>query len=317
MTHSGVDTLSLAFEPLTDRPFARVREVGYRHAAGGAYLCDVRGPGDERVLVWPQHGLVAVEGRMSAMLHRDESDHELAPARRLEEAETAAEEVLGHVLDYRPCGQTIVQGRRYDLAAEHTFEDGADGLAFLRTIGGMCPARMRLTHERGADGQVQTVYVRTARAGVVQQRFYDKGVESGSHPPGERIRAESQVRPVKSKRMSPGAIGRSDLRSQFIRRMEPYVKQSADIIAAGPEAAVEQLAGRAAREEITMARAERMTGSLIFLERYGRSIYGTQQGQRRLRDLRDAGIALEHELPPDRVVPVGQLLREMVEEFGP
>ncbi len=269
------------------------------------------------MMLWPQNGLVAVEGRMSAMLSRDGDDHELAPARRLMEAEKAAEEVLGDVLDYRPCGHTIVEGRRYDLAAELNFDQGADGLAFLRTIGGMCPARMRLSHERGPDGQLQTVYVRTARAGVIQQRFYDKGVESGSHPAGQRIRAESQMRPVKSKRQSLGAIGRSDLRSQFIRRMDAYVKPEHDVIAAGPDAALEHLVGQFARDELSAARTERLVGSLAILEKYGRAVYDDRQGRRRLQALRQAGVALEHELPPDRVVPVGKLLREMVEEFGP
>ncbi len=309
--------MSLGFRPLTEEPYERLREVGYVHGPGGGYIAHGRGPGDERVLAWPQHNLVAVEGRMGAMLSGDPADHDLVSSRRFGESERAAEDVLEAVLGYRPCGQTIVETRRYDLAGELNFERGDDGLAFLRTMGAMCPSRMRLTQERGVDGQVQTVYVRTPRAGVIQQRFYDKGVESGSHPAGQRVRIESQLRPVKAKRLSPGAVGRSDLRSDFIRRMEPYVTQNEGLVAAGSTAAADELLGRVARDELSMAKAERMLGSLVVLERHGRGIYSTQQGQRRLRALRTSGVALEHELPEDRVVPVGQLLRDLVADFAP
>jgi hypothetical protein len=66
-----------------------------------------------------------------------------------------------------------------------------------------------------------------------------------------------------------------------------------------------------------MAKAERLLGSLVVLRRHGRGIYDERQGQRRLKSLRESGVALEHELPPDRVVPVGALLRDLVEEFAP
>jgi hypothetical protein len=89
------------------------------------------------------------------------------------------------------------------------------------------------------------------------------------------------------------------------------------VIAAGTEATIEHLAGAAARGELSMAKAERMVGSVMFLKAYGRALYpDVQQQQRRLRGLRDAGVALDRELPADRVVPVGQLLRESMEAFG-
>ncbi len=89
-----------------------------------------------------------------------------------------------------------------------------------------------------------------------------------------------------------------------------------NLVAAGSTAALDELLGRVAREELTMARAERLAGSLAILRVHGRTIYTEQQGQRRLRALREAGIALEIELPADRTVPVGELLRQAMKDFS-
>jgi hypothetical protein len=313
---SGVDTLSLAWRPHTDHPFDAMREVGFTYGPSGSMICSERGPGDERIVAFPTHGVLAIEGRLGATLNRDPDDHELVPARFARDAEQAGEQLLHDVLAYRPDGQTICEVRRFDLATELRFDQGADGIAFLRTLGGMHPARTRTTLEVANDGRVETVYVRTPKRGDVLQRLYDKGVEAASNPPGERIRLESQQRPSKRERVSPGALGRLDLRSHFIRRMEPYVKNGNDLVTAGSEAAVDELLGRVARDELTLARAERLIGSLAVLRIHGRAIYDERQGRRRLQSLREAGVALEDELPPDRVVPVGQLLRDAVQEFA-
>jgi hypothetical protein len=206
--------------------------------------------------------------------------------------------------------------RRFDLAHEFSFDTGPEGLAFLRTLAGMCPPRRKLDVVTGPDGQPQTVYVRQAKSFVVTERAYDKGVESGSHPPGRRIRYEAQRRPVKSGRMTPQTVASADLRSEFGRSLRPYVNGNESLVAAGPSATVELLMGQVARGELSMTRAERMIGSVEVLRRFGRAVYpDVQQQQRRLRSLRDAGVSLEEELPAAAVVPVGRLLADAVESF--
>lgn len=313
----GVDTVSLAWRPRTEAVFDRFRQEPHRYGPAGSLILNERGPGDERLILFPGHGVLTMEGRLGAILARDERNHDLVPSERVRACETACERVLGDVLAYRPDDHTICEVRRYDLASELRFEDGREGLAMLRTLAGMCPPGARTTIER-RDGQDMTVYVRTPKRGVVLQRFYDKGLESGSDAPGRRIRLEAQLRPPKSKRLAPETLARLDLRSHFIGRMASYVNDTnaSGVVAAGSEAAVDTLVGQVARDELSMAKAERLVGSLTLLRRHGRAIYEDRQGRRRLADLRAAGVALEHELPPDRVVPVGELLRQAMEDFS-
>lgn len=316
MTTCGVDTVSVGWRPRTEDAFDELRRVGFRYGPAGGLICQERGPADERILAWPAHGLLTVEGRMGAILAKDRHNHDLVPAAGLDKIERATEAVLRSVLGFRPDQHTICEMRRYDLAGELAFDDPGDGLAMLRTLGAMCPSRARMTLERSADGQVMTAYVRTPKRGEVQQRFYDKGLEAGTHPPGHRIRLESQLRPPKHKRMAPTTLGRLDLRSHFIRRMESFMHTSDGVVAAGDRAAATELLGRVARGELSMAKAERLIGSVTVLGLHGRAVYDQRQGQRRLKALRDEGVALENHLPPDRVVPVGALLRDLVEGFN-
>jgi hypothetical protein len=218
--------------------------------------------------------------------------------------------------DLRPAGDVANVERRYDLAHEFEFSEPSEGFAFLRTLAGMCPPRRVLDTYTGADGQPQTVYVRQPRSGIVTERCYDKGRESSSHAPGLRIRYEAQRRPKKPERMTPLAFSRVDLSPDFGRSIRPYMEGGESVIAAGTEASIEHLVGAAARGEISIAKAERMIGTVAILKQYGRAVYGDdRKSRRRLQGLREAGVALDRELPADRVVPVGQLLRESMEAF--
>jgi hypothetical protein len=150
---------------------------------------------------------------------------------------------------------------------------------------------------------------------VVTERIYDKGVESGSHAPGERIRLEAQRRPPKSQRVRPVHLANMDMSAEFGRSLIPYLGAE-NVTAAGADAATAHLAGMAARDEISIAKAERLVGTVAFLREYGRAVYpDVQQQQRRLRGLREAGISLDEQLPPGAAVPVGELLRNAVESF--
>ena len=205
--------------------------------------------------------------------------------------------------------------RRFDLAHELEFENFRDGLSFLRTAAGLNPPR-RMTVPYIKGGTIQTVYYRLPKSGVVDARLYDKGVESGSHRAGERIRIEAQRRPAKSQRFAPEVLAADvDLGAEFGRSIIPQLA-SEELVSAGTGAAFEHLVQQAASGEIGDAKAERLIGTLAIMQRYGRSYYSEPWKQRRrLADLRDAGIALDDVLPSDRIVPVGQLLRDAVESF--
>lgn len=310
---SGVDTCSIAFRPSaqdwSDLLFAKP----HRPTAAGGVIFDEPGPGGTKLGAYGR-GLVFWEGRADALLTDRATSWGLRPAADLPMVETIARAAFG-VLAGEPL-EAAAEVRRFDLAHEFEFEDGRDGLAFLRTVAGMCPPRRKLDVWKGQDGQPQTVYVRQARSGVVTERLYDKGVESGSHRPGERLRYEAQRRPLKSKRFEPAVLATVDLGAEYGRSINAYMGTGENVVAAGPNATVEHLARAAARGDISIAKAERMVGTVALLREYGRSIYGDERkARRRLQGLREAGVALDEELPADRVVPVGQLLRDSVEAF--
>ena len=308
----------MAFRPTSQDWTDLLLSQPHRPAAGGGVVFREPGPGQTKLGAHGR-GLIWWEGRLDALLTDSESGWTLRPVRDVVAARNmaaAAFDVLAGepVSDYelRPQGEV----RRFDLAHEFEFEEGRDGLAFLRTVAGMCPSRRKLDVWKGSDGQPQTVYVRQAVSGVVTERLYDKGVESGSHRPGERLRYEAQRRFPKSSRYTPETLATLDLADEYGRSLKTYLRGGENVIAAGPKATVRELAGKAARGELSMTKAERLVGSVEFLREFGRAVYADERtARRRVQWLREAGIALEDELPSDRVVPVGQLLRESMDSF--
>lgn len=318
MTASGLDTCSIAFRVGSQDWGDLLLTKPHKRTAGGGVVFMEPGPGKTKLGAFGR-GLVWWEGRLDALLSDSQAGWNLRPASDLPVAQEVVAAAFGCLagepIDYALHG-VRPEVRRFDLAHEFRFDDGRDGLAFLRTVAGMCPARRKLDVVKGQDGQPQTVYIRQAKSFVVTERLYDKGVESGSHAPGERLRYEAQRRPPKSDRQTPSVLAETDLGAEYGRSITTYMEGSHDVIAAGPDATVAHLAGAVARGELSIAKAERMVGTVALLREYGRAVYGDERkARRRLQGLREAGVALDAELPPDRTVPVGQLLRRSMESF--
>jgi hypothetical protein len=318
---SGLDTTSFAFRGLSSKVVDAFMAKPHRSSAGGSLVTDERGEDGGRLLYWPGHDVMAYESRLGALLAGSGANHELVRAERVPTGAVSARAMASELIGADPGAR--VEVRRFDLAVELRFENAAEGHVFLRTLGGMCPARHRVTHERDAAGLLMTVYHRTERAGVVKLRAYDKGRESGSDPPGRRVRIERQNRPPKSARFSPDVFAKLDLRGTFASTMSHYLKAE-KVVAAGVDGAVSQLVAKAVRGEISPAKAERLAGSIAFLRYGGRAVYdrpgdarktNLKRSSARLAKLRQAGIALEDELPAESVVPVSELVRQAVEEF--
>lgn len=319
---SGVDTVSYAFRQKDERALSAFRATAHRGGAAGALITDERGPDGGRVMSWPGHGLLVHESRLGALLAGDGDDHSLVAARELVAGATAARYAIADVIGEDP--GSAVEVRRFDLASELRFGAGPDGLAFLDSLVGICPARARVDVVRGDDHHAQTVYVKTAKRGVVLSRVYDKGRESGTDPPGERIRIESQNRPPKARRYSPEVLSQLDLSSTFGRTMTAYLDAD-EVVAAGPTAAVGQLLSLAHRGDLTFARAQSLIGAVAILQYAGRAGYhdpgvstkeNNRRSSRRLKGLRDAGITLDAELPAEALVPTSKLLRDAIAEFS-
>jgi hypothetical protein len=322
---SGLDTLSIAFRRPTQEWSDLALSKPHVPTGRGGAIFRQPGPGNTKLGCFGR-GLFYWEGRTDALLTGTEASWDLRrPSDVLAARDAAAAafaSLVGRPIDFAPdpkgdpTAGHLGEVRRFDLAHEFRFLDGRDGLAFLATLAGMCPPRRKIDVVKGQDGHPQTVYVRQAKSFVVTERAYDKGVESGSHAPGERIRYEAQRRPVKTDRMTAWKFATADLAPEYGRSINSYMEGSENVIAAGPDATVAHLATAAAKGDISLAKAERMIGTVALLREYGRAVYpDVQQQQRRLRGLRDVGVALDQALPADRVVPVGQLLRESVEAF--
>ena len=325
VTATGVDSVSFAFRPEGRGLFSVVdafRRQPHRHGPAGSLIAEQRSVDGGRLLLFPARGVLAVESRLAALLAANPDDHGLCSVSSLPSGAEVARRALGTHLDHDLVGEHV-EVRRIDLASELRFGAAPDGLAFLRSVAALAPARMITDTYRAVDGSVMTVYARTPGRGVVTARIYDKGRESGSDPPGRRVRIESQIRPVKSQRQSPDVVASLDLSERFGRTMKPYLSEN-ELVVAGPDGAVADLAAKAINGEMTHARAERLIGSVALLKYGGRAVYDSvetgrkvndRRSSRRLKALRDAGVVLSDELPPASVVPVSALLRDAIERF--
>jgi hypothetical protein len=311
----GLDTVSLAWRGQgSSRLMSTVLDRPSFRSGRGVVLADTP-PSGMRVMAWPEHGLVAAEGRLGAILDDDRRSYRLAPTASLLDAERAMRAQMLELTGHQPDGDDDCEVRRYDLTSEAHFDHPAEGRAFLRALGGMCPPRYKLMKVEVAEG-VETVYVITPKRARKIARAYDKGVESGSHPAGERVRFEAQLRPPTAQRHRPAVLARRDLRRDFGRTLAPFLVGS-EITVSTPDTAVRHLAGQMLEGKLRPARAERLVGSIGLLRAFGRAIYGDDAtSARRLRQLREAGVVLDDALPDDAQVPVSKLLSEMVDAWS-
>jgi hypothetical protein len=304
----GVDTVKYRFRPSGEDVFDGLLRQPHRWAAGAAVLQEK--PAGMSVTV--HGGVVGVEGRLDPLLTGCKETFDLRPASDVRVGESVARSMIeglaGVPLDGGRGSYCDAEIGRLDLAHEFEFEEQGDGLAFLGAVAALHPPRRKTNVWRADDGTVQTVYFRTPRAGVVRERVYDKGVESGSHAAGLRVRFESELRFAKRK----APLARSSFGGDWAARhyggaVVGYTHTES--VAVGRRQAEQQLLAAVGREELTMAKAERMLGTLTVLESFGRGAYADRQGRRRLADFRRHGVSPESAVGPDRIVPVGQLLK--------
>lgn len=280
-------------------PFARGRLVLDRSPAGA------------RVMAWPEFGVVKLECRLGALIDGTAESHRLGTRDELRQVGDVAAGELATLVGARPDTRAVQVGR-LDLVTERDFADGRDGMQLLRAMRSLCPPRCKL--DVIADqGRVETVSVLRGRRKIF--RAYDKGVEARTHAPGERVRFEAQVRRAKSARQGPNATATGDLRAAFGRTIEPFM-EGAPVTVTSPSGVSDQLVSKVVAGELSIARAERLAGAADFLRRYGRAIYGEDwRSARRLKELREVGIAVDDELPEGATVPVSHLLSSALEAW--
>jgi hypothetical protein len=311
----GVDTVAFRFRPGWPEFTDRLLRAPHR-TTGGTVIFDEKPGGIVTAVI---QGVIRVEGRLDPLLTGDREAWGLRTPADVRTGAQAALRLVEHLAGTGMSGPrdnyfSEAEVARLDLAHEFQFDEPADGLTFLGALGSMLPAKRKTDVWRASDGTVQTVYFRSAGRGVVLERCYDKGVESGSHAAGRRVRFEAQRRLPKAKAVHPRSVPFLDLAGQFGATVEPYA--NAEAVHSGPDQARSHLLELVARGELSMCVAERLCGTIDVLHHFGRGVYADSTGRRRLAQLRKLGITPESVLPADRVVPVGSLLRAAVESWS-
>lgn len=268
-----------------------------------------------RVSAWPEFGVVKLECRLGALIDNSRESHRLGTRDDMRAGASAAvdqlREHLGHVPDTKAVGVS-----RMDLVTERDFEQPADGLQLLRAMKALCPPGYKVRAHSCPDGRVETVAIVTPKRGATIFRAYDKASESGQGEPGTRVRLEAQVRRNRSSRQGPNTVASSNLAAVFGRTMEPFLKGEA-VTVCHPTNVVDHVAAQISDGTMTVARGERLVGSAELLRRFGRGLYADdRQSARRLAALRDAGVAVDEDLPLGARIPVSQLLASAVEEWA-
>lgn len=168
-----------------------------------------------RVGCYPD-GMAYIEGRVSAMVVGSPDEHRLATVHELPTAERVAHRIVNDV-GY-PVPEEPARLGRIDLASEMRFTRGSEGLAFLHSLSRIdvpwCKSR---TDGRKGDS-IETVSFHGTRGKTIYLRAYDKGIESGTYPPGERIRVERQKRYRKERELTVEMLQGANLHSMYLGR---------------------------------------------------------------------------------------------------
>jgi hypothetical protein len=280
-------------------------------APGGAVRLNRRLDGLGQVGAFPGADLLFVEGRAGALARKDESDHSLGRPAELPEIKGAIGEDLGRLLGYG-IGEPGI--RRADLSGELNYEDGRTGRELLWLLDQMHSPRHKTSSvcEMGGPG-LETVYWRTPKRNIPHLRAYDKGVETETQPPGERIRVERQVRYPSGKRQTVEQWLEGDLGAQYVAPILTWINgglcpgTASELLRLMTDGAIMWLpcywasgnswysrTGRRHAPVLTAGKIERLQGTLFVLSEYGKSypLWSARTAQKRLAEIRPAGLLL-------------------------
>lgn len=170
------------------------------------------------------------------------------------------------------------------------------------------------------NGRIETVYYRTPSRGAVRLRIYDKGIESGSDPAGERIRIEQQYRWNGAKSPDPADMARRDLGTMWQGQLKVW-ENCDQVVVADLTAARRFLLRAVADGRLPACTAERLYGQLGMRADGISKEWWTGLGQphiwgRRSKELRDLGLVLDEDglprgEPQEVVLPLGVVLRAL------
>jgi hypothetical protein len=296
---AGVDTVRFRW-----RTDPEAYEV-FRHRKGG-YIEGQRGEVFTQTELGRigafRDGLFYIESRAAALVDGSRDSHRLARPDELPAAERVALQVCYDNEAF--VGEDEARLGRIDLASELRFSRGSAGRAFLHSLSAAdvpwCKSR---TDGRKGEG-IETVSFHGTTGKTVYLRAYDKGIESGTAPAGERIRVERQRRFRKTREPSLAMLSSADLHSMYIGREFAHLQNLKTATVCDVEGAIETLWERAE----SAAQFERMIGFIVA----GNVIdYGHATRYARAAELRSLGIFVDHTQRERLEVPVGRYLQTL------
>jgi hypothetical protein len=247
-------------------------------------------------------GMLYAEGRLAAILNGPD-DHSLLPMAALEDGARAAAQRFGFDVD-----PTDARLGRLDIAAELTFDDGRDGLAFLHALSLVDVPWAKVGTEGKKRERIETVNFRTVRGHQILMRAYDKGIEAGIAAQGELVRFERQRRYRKTAEKTVAMALELDPSELFIgRELKSLVDVTAETVC-DTWGAIDRLNQLMWQGRITAPKADALAG---FLVRRGEG-HASSTWYSRWADLRALGIVLDPLARERSVVDIGARLRSMV-----
>jgi hypothetical protein len=305
----GVDTWAPAWRVPVDSPAWQLLDAvpSVPSAKGGKLFAERIG--DHRVMFWPQWGLLKAEGHPVP--------GGLAPAAAL----PAALDRLVGALDV--AGIPVPSGprrfrrhreshgfagfRRLDLTVDLCTDHAHEGQELLsawevaaRSSGRFAPRY----HRPGMPGD--TVYM--AGASGVESRCYDRGVKSGTAPPGRLIRPEAQwlFRDLSSP-LEEEAADPQWLRERFAKRFGPSFRGR--IVVGNMSDLGRKLDAEVRKGELTAAEARRIAGYIV-MEPWGLSGVPQRTRERLSAEARRFGFRLKDGILEPIEVDLGSVLEE-------
>jgi hypothetical protein len=334
----GIDTVSFCWRPQSEQLWTHLREPlqlgsdlqGWdpetdeffassgvaRTQPGHVLVNEIIGGG--RVGYFPGERLIYIEGRLAALNACDANASGLAPPWQLDNTSRLSALAVTQLLYPSSICFEKCTLRRLDLACDVRFTEGAQGSRFLRALGALDLPRQKSDVWR-KDGRTETIYYRTPKRGKVKLRVYDKGVESGSHAPGERVRLEQQLRWTRAKQPDPATIACSDLGSKWQGQLHAW-EDAENVVVADLDSMQRVILQAVAEKQLPIYQAERLLGTLAMRGRgFGKETFAADGKRhlwaRRSRELRALGFVLDEDgLGTKReqaTLPLGTILRAL------
>lgn len=227
----------------------------------------------------------------------------LPPAHRVAPMVNAAGDTLPVI------GGTGFAGvRRLDMTVD-VHRDPPIGAAMLRGVAAVePPGQLRSNVYRAKRGRsIETVTLEGVSGKVA--RVYDKGVETGTLRPGERVRFEDQRRFKKGARPTVESIAEGYGKMLFRQRFE-FLRQATKGLKVTSGAGVAQKIQELVDDgELTPSEAAKLSG-LLFLEAHGVEMGSRTTRWRNRKAVARAGLLIGDEVVDETVIDLGQEVEE-------